>query len=69
MPEKAVRVGGLIKAKEITRDQVLAALATISDGRTTVPVSDTYAVILPDLSNITPFTREAIMMVLIKAGR
>lgn len=30
----------LVKAKEITRDQVLAAVATIFDGKTALPVSD-----------------------------
>ena len=43
---EAVRVGDLVKAKEITRDQVLAAVATIFDGRTVVPVSDAYALVL-----------------------
>jgi hypothetical protein len=47
---------------------VLATVAAIFDGRTAVPVSDAYAVILPDLSKMTPFTREAIMATLIEAG-
>ena len=67
MSEKPVRVGDLVKAKEITRDQVLAAVATIFDGRTTLPVSSAYEVILPDLSKMTPFTREAIMSAVIEA--
>jgi hypothetical protein len=62
------RVGDLVKAKEITRDQVLAAVATIFDGRTAVPVSDGYEVILPDLSKMTSYTREAIMSAVIEAG-
>jgi hypothetical protein len=62
------RVGDLVKTKEITRDQVLAAVATIFDGRTTLPLSDGYALILPDLSKLTPFAREAIMTALIEAG-
>ena len=66
MSEK--RVGDLVKTKEITRDQVLAAVATIFDGRTTLPLSDGYALILPDLSKLTPFAREAIMTALIEAG-
>ena len=68
MSEKPARVGDLVKAKKITRDQVLAAVATIFDGRTAVPVSDAYALILPDLSKMTPFSREAIMTALIEAG-
>ena len=63
MSEKPVRVGELINAKEITRDQVLAAVATIFDGRTTLPVS----LILPEPSKMTPFTREAIMSAMIEA--
>jgi hypothetical protein len=66
--EKPVRVRDLVKAKEITRDQVLAAVATIFDGKTTVPVSDGYALILPDLAKMTPFTREAIVSAMIEAG-
>jgi hypothetical protein len=66
--EKPARVGDLVKAKEITRDQVLAAVATIFDGRTAVPVSDGYEVILPDLSKMTSYTREAIMSAVIEAG-
>jgi malic enzyme len=65
--EKPARVGDLVKAKEITRDQVLAAVATILDGRTTLPVSDGYA-ILPDLSKMTTFAREAIMSAMIEAA-
>ena len=68
MSEKPVRVGDLVKAKEITRDQVLAAVATIFDGRTTVPLSDGHALILPDLAKMTPFAREAIVSTLIEAG-
>ena len=67
MSEKPARVGDLVKAKEITRDQVLAAVATIFDGRTTLPLSDGYALVLPDLSKMTPFTREAIMTAMIEA--
>ena len=67
MAENTTRVGDLVKAKEITRDQVLAAVATLFDGRTTMPVSDGYALILPDLSKMTPFTREAIMSAVIEA--
>ena len=47
---------------------MLAAVATIFDGRTTVPVSDGYALILPDLSKMTTFAREAIMSALIEAA-
>ena len=68
MSEKPVRVGDLVKAKEITRDQVLAAVATIFDGQTAVPASYGYEVIPPDLSKTTPFTREAIMTAMIEAG-
>ena len=68
MSEKPARVGDLVKAKEITRDQVLAAVATVFDGQTAVPVSDCYALILPELAKMTPFTREAIMSALIEAG-
>ena len=68
MSEKPVRVGELINAKEITRDQVLAAVATIFDGRTAVHVSDGYARILPDLAKMPSFTREAIMSAMIEAG-
>src|SRR5918997_880850 len=62
---RAAESGG---AKEITRDQVLAAVATIFDGRTTVPVSDGYALILPDLSKLTPSAREANISMLTEAG-
>ena len=68
MSDKPVRVGDLVKAKEITRDQVLAAVATIFDGRTTLALPNGYELILPDLSKMTPFTREAIMTAMIEAG-
>ena len=38
------------------------------DVRTTLPVSDGYEVILPDLSKVTPFVREAIMSAMIEVG-
>ena len=47
---------------------MLAAVATLFDGRTTLPLSDGYALILPDLSKMTPFAREAIMSAVIEAG-
>ena len=68
MAENTTRVGDLVKAKELTRDQVLAAVVTIFDGRTTLPVSNAYEVILPDLSKLAPFAREAIMSAMIEAG-
>ena len=68
MAENTTRVGDLVKAKEITRGQVLAAVATIFNGRTAVPVSDGYALVLPDLSKRTPFTRETILSAMIEAG-
>ena len=47
---------------------MLAAVTTILDGRTAVPVSDGYALILPEPSKMTPFTREAILSAMIEAG-
>jgi hypothetical protein len=36
MPEKPTRVGDLIKAKEVSREDVEAAIATVFDGKSTL---------------------------------
>jgi hypothetical protein len=38
MPEKPTRVGDLIKAKAILREDVVAAIATVFDGKSTLPL-------------------------------
>jgi hypothetical protein len=69
MPEKPTRVGDLIKAKEVNREDVEAAIATVFDGKTSLPLrGGSYALILPDLAKMTPFAREAILSTLIEAG-
>ena len=69
MSEKPVRVGDLIKAKEVSRDDVEAAIATVFDGKTTLPLGrGGYALVLPDLAKMTPFAQEAIISMLIEAG-
>ena len=37
MPEKPMRVGDLIKAKDILREDVVAAIATVFDARAPSP--------------------------------
>lgn len=68
MPEQPVRVGDLIKAKEIQREEVLAAISTVFDGKTALPLPNGYQLILPDFAKMTPFAREAILSTLIEAG-
>ena len=68
MPEKPARVGDLIKAKEIERDDVAAAIATVFDGKTALPLPGGCGLILPDLAKMSPYSREAIMTALIEAG-
>jgi hypothetical protein len=69
MPEKPMRVGDLIKAKDILREDVVAAIATVFDGKSTLALGEGgHALILPDLAKMMPFAREAIMSTLIEAG-
>jgi len=68
-----MRVGDLIKAKDILREDVVAAIATVFDGKSTLSLGEGgHALILPDLAKmtpfVTPFAREAIMSTLIEAG-
>ena len=65
-PPDTTRVGDLIKAKEVLREDVVAAIATVFDGKTTLPLPNGYELILPDLSKMTPFAREAILSALIE---
>ena len=66
-PPDTTRVGDLIKAKEVLREDVVAAISTVFDGKTTLPLPNGYDLILPDLSRMTPFAREAILSALIEA--
>ena len=51
------------------REDVEAAIATVLDGKTFLPLGGGgYALILPDLAKMTPFAREAILSTLIEAG-
>ena len=68
MAEKPIRVGELVKTKAITRAQVEVAAASIFDGKTALALSDGYALLMPDLAKMTPYSREAIMTALIEAG-
>jgi hypothetical protein len=69
MPEKPTRVGDLIKAKEVSREDLEAAIATVFDGKSPLALGGGgYALILPDLAKMTPFAREAILSTLIEAG-
>ena len=67
-PPDTTRVGDLIKAKEVLREDVVAAISTVFDGKTTLPLPNGYELILPDLSKMTPFAREAILSTLIEVG-
>ena len=66
MGENTTRVGDLIKAKEIKREDVAAAISGLFDGKTALPLSNDYELILPDLSKMTAFSCEAIMSALIE---
>jgi hypothetical protein len=67
MPEKPTRVGDLIKAKAILREDVVAAIATVFDGKSTLPLPGGHTLVLPDIEKMTPYTREAILTALIEA--
>ena len=66
-PPDTTRVGDLIKANEVLREDVVAAISTVFDGKTALPLPNGYELILPDLAKMTPFAREAIMPALIEA--
>ena len=59
-------VGDLIKAKEIQREDVVAAISALFDGKTALPLPGGYELILPDLARMTTFSREAIISALIE---
>jgi len=62
----ATRVGDLIKSKEIQREDVVATIATVFDGKTALSLPGGYELISPDLGKMTPYSREAIMSALIE---
>jgi hypothetical protein len=62
------RVGDFSKAKDVKREDVVAAIATVFDGNITLPLPGGHALVLPDIEKMTPYTREAIMTALIEAG-
>jgi len=64
--ENTTRVGDLIKAKEIAREDVAAAISTVFDGKTTLPQPNGYELVLPDLANKTMFSRKALLSALIE---
>jgi hypothetical protein len=67
--ERPTRVGDLIKAKGVSRDDVEAAISSLFDGKTTRSLGErVYALVLPDLAKMTPFAREAIMSAVIEVG-
>jgi len=62
---ETARVGDLVKAKEIAREDVAAAIAGLFEGRTALPLGQGgYELILPDLAKMAAFSREAIISAL-----
>jgi hypothetical protein len=66
MAENTTRVGDLIKAKEVKREDVVAAIATVFNGKAALPLPNGYELVLPDLSKMTAFSREALLSALIE---
>ena len=66
MAETAARVSDLIKAKEITREDVVAAISAVFDGKTALPLPGGYEMILPELAKMTSYSREALLSALIE---
>src|SRR5215203_4849545 len=51
---------------EIKREDVVAAISTVFDGKTALSLPGGYELISPDLGKMTPYSREAIMSALIE---
>ena len=66
MAENTTRVGGLIKAKEVKREDVAAAISTVFRRQDRLPLPNGYELVLPDLPKMTVFSREAIISALIE---
>ena len=69
MPEKPTRVGDLIKAKDVKREDVVAAISAVFDGKTALPLPGGYELILPEFTKMTAYTRTAILTALIEGTR
>ena len=65
-PTAETRVGGLIKVKEVSREDVVAAISGLFDGKTALPLPGGYELILPELAKMTAFSREALLSALIE---
>jgi hypothetical protein len=67
MAETRTDVGSLIRAGRLRREDVEAAIATLFEGKTPLPLGNGYALIMPALKDMTVYSREAIMTALLLA--
>jgi len=54
---------------EIKREDVVAAISTVFDGKTALSLPGGYELISPDLGKMTSYSREAILSALIEERR
>ena len=66
--EETTTVGTLVRTGYLTRKDVEAAAARLFDGRTPLPLANGHALIMPDLRQMTLYSREAIMTALLLAN-
>jgi hypothetical protein len=55
-----------VKAKELRAEDIEEAIASLFNGRTTLPLPGGYELILPEFSKLTAYTRTAILTALIE---
>jgi hypothetical protein len=65
MAEDKRCVGSLIRANKVSREDVEAAIARIFDGKSHLRLRDGHALVMPDLSKMTVYSREALMTALL----
>ena len=67
MAETRSDVGSLIRASRLRREDVEAAIATLFDGKTPLPLGNGHAPVMPALEDMTVYSREAIATTLLLA--
>jgi len=60
-------VGEAIKAKKLTRDQVVRLAEGLFDGKRELPITTTLKLKTPALKDLTPHIREMILTALLSA--
>jgi hypothetical protein len=66
--ETSLTAGALVKAKLLTREDIVAAISAQLNGRTVIPLTEDYVLVMPEWGDLPSYARETIVSTLLSAA-